>query len=351
MPVTGAVTVRAGLPPDDLPLDGEVVLPPLAQAPLGVRIEGLPATLARSVREAAAATGAADLDGSATEAALEVSLDGAATASHGAPASSPGAGGVTAATAAPWRVRIRREPDAVAYIGPFAVDGRHPLTAGLAAEGLVWAAGGAGGNPPGAPVIGTGTVVLLADEERADGGHDLHLRLREDLSTLARAPAWPVLWWNLLAWRRSELTGPARVLERLGEVATLRLPAGASAARVRGPGWDRELRVVGPAAPPGAASSSSGGVARWLPPRTGEYAIEAGGERFAVSVATLQRAESDLRDRVKVRHGRLAQALPPRGRREMAWGAGLAALALLVAEGALLAGARGKGRANDLGRA
>jgi hypothetical protein len=100
-------------------------------------------------------------------------------------------------------------------------------------------------------------------------------------------------------------------------------------ARVSGPGFRTQLQALERAA--------AGGVARWLPPRPGEYLVEAGDQRYAVAVATLQRGESDLRDRASVRRGEILQALPPRGRREVAWTAGLLALLLLALEGALLA--------------
>ena len=333
LPVPPNVTVRARLPADELPLDGEVTLPPLGHTALAVRVDGLPAGLAASVREAVAASGAAELAGPDSEAAVEVMLGaGGGEQSSRAAATTDARAGEPAIR--PWRVRFHREQNAIAYLGPFAVNRRHPLAAGVTAEGMVWAAGGAAANPPGVPVVIAGPVVLLADEERPDGSHDLHLRLREDLSTLPRTPAWPVLWWNLLAWRRAELPGPERALERLGDVATVRFPVGVETARVSGAGFERQLQALERAA--------AGGVARWSPPRPGEYLVEAGDQRYAVAVATLQRVESDLRDRTSARRGDIVQALPPRGRREVAWAAALLALLLLGVEGALLARSRGR---------
>ncbi len=309
LPVAAGVRVRAHLPGDALPVDDELVLPPLAAPPVRVRVDGLQPRLAAAVRSAVAASGLAELD-PPTGATLEV---------------------VPVISAPPragcWRVLVSREAAATPYLGPFVLDARHPLAAGLVAEGVVWAAGGSSANPPGRPVLAAGGVVLLSDEERADGGHDLHLRLREDLSTLERAPLWPVLWWNLLGWRRAQLPGPEQPVVRLGEVAGVRLPAGVVAARARGAGWSAQLQA-------------SEGIVRWLPPRPGDYELEAGGSRFTLAVATLQRAESDLRERRSERRGDPWSGAAGPGRRPFAWAAGLLALALLVGEGALLAGAR-----------
>jgi hypothetical protein len=323
--VPAGVSVQARLPGDALPLDDLVALPALAASPVSVAIGGLPPALLRSVRSAIGASGIARLDGPPEGATLEVLL---------APAAAPPVPGR-------WRLVVHREEAATAYLGPFAVDARHPLAPGLAAEGVVWAAGGAPGNSRGRPVIAAGPVVLVSDEERSDGGHDLHLRLREDLSTLERTPIWPVLWWNLLAWRCAELPGPAEPVQRLGEVAALRLPPGVERARVRGGGWEGEVEA-GAAASEGNEGAPA--VVRWLPPRPGEYRIEAGAARFAMGVATLQREESDLRGRVSVRRGSLAGIAPPPGRRPAAWLVGMVALALLALEAALLASAGGRGR-------
>ena len=305
LPAASRLAWSAELAGDALPLDDRLTLPALDVAPLAVALEGLPPRLDRAVRSALVASGLASFGGE--EPALEVRLAPAA------PDPPPGR----------WRVLVAREEPAEALVGPFAVDPRHPLGTGLAVEGVVWSAGPAAANPPGDPVVTAGPVVLLADAERPDGGHDLHLRLREDLSTLERTPAWPVLWWNLLRWRRATSPGPEQPVVRLGEAAAVRLPAEVREARVVGEGWE-------------AAIPANAGVVRFAPPRAGSYEVAAGEARWQVAVGTLQREESDLRRRGAGRWGELAGPATP-DRRPVAWLLALAALALLVAQAVVLA--------------
>jgi hypothetical protein len=306
LPVAAGEDAAVELAADALTLDDAVALPALAARPVNVAFGELPPRLLRSVRQAVDSTGIA---GIAAGAGAELLVT---------PAGEDG--DLPAGT---WRVVVHREADVSALVGPFAVDVRHPLAAGLAAEGVVWAAGGAAANPPGRPVVVAGSVVLLADLERPDGGHDLHLRLREDLSTLDRSPAWPVLWWNLLRWRQAESPGPARPVARLGEVVAVRLPAGAAEANVFGEGWQTRL-------------PATAGAVRFVPPRVGRYAVEAAGASWDVGVGTLQAEESDLRRRAAGRWGELAAPAAPE-RLPLGWAVGLVALTLLVGQAALLA--------------
>jgi hypothetical protein len=121
-----------------------------------------------------------------------------------------------------WTVRLMADRQGASYTGPFVIDRNHPLTEGLSLQGVVWGAGSEG-EMPGAPVVMAGNVPLLTDKESADGRHDLHLRLRPDLSTLPQSPAWPVLIWNVLQWRQSLAPGMSRANVRLGEQAVLTL--------------------------------------------------------------------------------------------------------------------------------
>jgi hypothetical protein len=314
LPAPRATTVEAQLAPDDLAVDDAVVLPGRAQGPVTVAIGALPARFARLAGEAVVASGLGTLvPAGAGVPALEV------RAAEGAAAEAPADGR--------WRLLVHREEPATAYLGPFAVDARHALAAGLAVEGVVWSAGGAAANPPGHAVLAAGDVVLLADVEREDGGHDLHLRLRDELSTLERSPAWPVLWWNLLVWRREAEPGPRAASVRLGEVVEVLLPPPGERAAASGPGWRASLL-------------GSAGAVRFLPPRPGLYRVTAGATSFEVGVGTLQRGESDLRDRASGRWGEIDDAAPP-GRQPLGWAAAALALALLALEAAVLAGRRG----------
>ncbi len=117
-----------------------------------------------------------------------------------------------------WRVQLVVDKDGAAYTGPFVLDRNHPLTEGLSLHGAVWGAG-KGMNLPGAAVIAAGNVPLLSDVEPPGSRHDIHLRLRPELSTLQDTPAWPVLIWNLLHWQASLAPGLHRPNLRLSEEA------------------------------------------------------------------------------------------------------------------------------------
>ena len=143
-----------------------------------------------------------------------------------------------------WYMYVISEPEASAYLGPFVVDQRHPLTEGLSFNGVVWGAGVTEAFM-GRPIITAGNVPLLTDTERFTGSHELRLRLRPDLSTLQRSPNWPALMWNLLQWRASETPGLDRANLRLGETAVLTTELGTESVQVVSPnGAVREQPVV-----------------------------------------------------------------------------------------------------------
>lgn len=143
-----------------------------------------------------------------------------------------------------WYMYMISEPEASAYLGPFVVDQRHPLTEGLSFSGVVWGAGRTEAFM-GNPIITAGNVPLLTDTERFTGSHELRLRLRPDLSTLQRSPNWPALMWNLLQWRASKTPGLNRANLRLGETAVLTTALGTESVQVVSPdGAIREQAVV-----------------------------------------------------------------------------------------------------------
>src|SRR5262249_10503489 len=141
-------------------------------------------------------------------------------------------------------LRLASGTGAAAYDGPFVLDRTHPLTEGLALQGVVWGAG-RDERDRGSPVVLAGNVPLLTDAG-ADGRHRLCLYLRPELSTLPDAPAWPVLLWNLVRWRADHLPGAARPNLRLGENAALTFAVSPGTAEVEAPdGSKRTLPVAG----------------------------------------------------------------------------------------------------------
>lgn len=183
-----------------------------------------------------------------------------------------------------WRMDILSEKEAVAYDGPFVVDRTHPLTEGLSLKGIVWGAGKSL-QLPGTPIILAGNVPLLSDT-RLSTRHELRMRLRPDLSTLQSdplSPAWPVLFFNLIAWRSSLLPGLDRANVRLGEDVALYLPSEQESVEQTDPdGTVHPLPVEGRRLSIHAA-------------QPGVFQLRAGEERYAFAANPLARDESDLR--------------------------------------------------------
>ena len=188
-----------------------------------------------------------------------------------------------------WIVRVFREPEAEAFTGPFVLDRSHPLTDGLSLSGVVW--GGGKTTLPGAPVVMAGNVTLLTDTELASGRHEVRLRLRPDLSTLAQSPAWPALVWNLIQWRAAFQPGLERANVRLGEEAVWTLNASPASVEVTRPGG---VVTSVPVYARRAAIRAD---------RSGVYSIRAGDEKAEFAVNVLNRDESDLTKCVTGRWG------------------------------------------------
>jgi len=134
-----------------------------------------------------------------------------------------------------WRFTVVHQGRRSRTSGPFVMDYAHPLTEGLMFEGIVWSAGPGALGGGSQSVIAAGNVPLLSDAALPNGAHDLRLRLRLDLSNVQRSPNWPILFWNLLAWRAAEFDGPAAANVRLGAEAQLMLPHRAPGVEVTDP--------------------------------------------------------------------------------------------------------------------
>jgi hypothetical protein len=97
-----------------------------------------------------------------------------------------------------------------------------------------------------------------------------------------RHPFWPVFFQNLAQTVRSERFGPSRTNLRSGELLHVRLPREAqSLTAVRPDGKSMEIRAVR-------------GQADFRPTLHGEWRLESGGAKWAVSVTGLGAEESDL---------------------------------------------------------
>ncbi len=188
---------------------------------------------------------------------------------------------------ATWVVHVLFDKDSTAYTGPFVLDRGHPLTEGLSLRGVIW---GAGKKPAldGAPVVMAGNVVLVSDsEQNVTGGgtsHEVRIRFNPLLSTLHDSPDWPILLWNILAWRGSALPGPNRNNVRLGEQVLINLPGYRDSVQVARPGESaRTMSVKGRQL---ALRADEVGVY--------EVTVDKTAYRFAANA--LARDESDLRE-------------------------------------------------------
>lgn len=115
-----------------------------------------------------------------------------------------------------WVLHLTTRAATNACTGPFILDTSHPLANGLALDGAVWAAAAATNAPGDVPVILAGNTPLLSARQDPTGRHHVTLNLDPALSTVQNTPDWPVLFWNLLSWRISEMPGLKQSNARLG---------------------------------------------------------------------------------------------------------------------------------------
>ena len=215
-----------------------------------------------------------------------------------------------------------------AYTGPFIVDDSHPLGKGLGLAGVVWAGAVATNAPGEVPVILAGNVPLLSVREDVAGRRHLHLNFNPDLSTLQSSPDWPVLFWNLLSWRISELPGlhqsNARqgtevILKTAGEAVTLTQPDGGT-----------------------TVFAKTGGELALETPLPGIYSVRAGSVTNLFSVNLLAADKSDLSACASGQWGKWSETTERRLEETSAvWIFGLVALGLLSAHLYLVATAQG----------
>ncbi len=215
-----------------------------------------------------------------------------------------------------------------AYTGPFIMDTSHPLAAGMALEGVVWAAAAAT-NPPGAvPVIFAGNTPLLSAREDAMGRRHLTLNLNPEISTLQNTPDWPILFWNILSWRISEMPGLKESNARLGAEVVLKTTG--EAVTVMQPNGEKRF------------FPKTGGELALETPQPGIYSVVAGATTNQFSVNVLAADKSDLSACATGQWGKWSEDTEHRlVEASVGWIFGLLALALLTAHLYLVATAKG----------
>ena len=137
---------------------------------------------------------------------------------------------------------VLHEPagDPLDLVGPFLIERRHPLLAGILLDGVVWSASEASALP-GLPIVSAGNRPLLT-EERDASRTIFHMDLNVARSSLHRSPDWPILLDNLAELRRRDLVGPERTSLATGESFRYR-GSGAGEYTLETPDGSRELRA------------------------------------------------------------------------------------------------------------
>jgi hypothetical protein len=215
-----------------------------------------------------------------------------------------------------------------AYTGPFMVDNSHPLAAGIALEGVIWAAAATTNSPGDVPVILAGNTPLLSVREDALGRHHLTLNLNPGLSTLQNTPAWPILFWNFLSWRISEMPGLKESNARLGAEVILKT-TGEPVTVTQSDGEKKSF-------------PKTGGELALETPLPGIYSVAMGRTTNRFSVNAIDADESDLSGCVSSAWGRWGDDTERRlDDTSTVWIFGLLALALLTAHLYLVAAGKG----------
>lgn len=316
--------VMLSLGRDALEADNRAVLMPTVSVPLEVSLLMDDPALRRATDQAVRASGRARVVG---QGAQLVFTDQPATAGS-VPA---GAG---------WVVRFDRgdpsdpPPEAQAFLGPFVIDYEHPLSEGLSLTGVVWSVAGQAGvietartaRGSGRPVIAAGDEVLLADRRLSDGRHELVWRFWPERSTMLQSPAFPVLVWNLLQWRKADLPGVSSQNVQSG------VPIKVTTSRSQDEILIRRVDAGLTDANAGDSKTLSALDRRvvFSPERPGVYEVLAGEDRYRIAVNAMSSDESDLRRAVGDTFGQWDDQLSiEREYRDVSWLLGLFALGAL----------------------
>jgi hypothetical protein len=257
----GSPPLRAKLDDDALQIDNEVVLLAESVQPLRVLVDLADANLRRAVSRALKATAATIETSERPE--LVICDKSAATEGDA------------------WRLEILGGDDAAAYSGPFVIDHSHALAQGLSLRNAVWSAAPA--TPLGGlPIITAGNVSLLSEAADLSGRRSLRMPFVADASNLQDMPDWPILFANLVQWRRNGLPGIATPNVRLGQTVVVALAQDTKRVEVVSPPADRrQVEVRGRRVTVSAD-------------RTGLHVIKAADAEYRFSCNAVSRDESDL---------------------------------------------------------
>jgi hypothetical protein len=229
-----------------------------------------------------------------------------------------------------WSLRWAIPEKASAYTGPFIVDDSHPLAQGIGLAGTVWAAASTTNASGNVPVILAGNVPLVSTREDVTGREFLTLNLDPELSTVTKTPDWPILFWNILQWRATQIPGLLENNARLGTEVILKTTGDAVTV-----GW-----------PNGEVKSfpRTGDQLALETPFPGIYSVAMEQSTNSFAVNPLAADESDLQACTTGQWGNWDAGVEQRYEQSpMAWIFALGALGLLSAHLWLLAIGKGEG--------
>lgn len=227
-----------------------------------------------------------------------------------------------------WNLRWVVPEKATAYTGPFIVDGSHPLAQGVALPGIVWAAATMTNSLDAVPIILAGNVSLLSAREDLFGREFLTLNFDPTLSTLQTTPDWPIIFWNLLQWRASQLPGLLESNARLGTEVTLKTTGD-------------PVAVMWPNGTVRKFPQTAGQLALETP-LTGVYSVAMGSSTNQFAVNPLAPDESDLSHCASGQWGTWEGGVEQRFEQSpMAWIFALTALGIMTAHLWFLASGKG----------
>jgi hypothetical protein len=209
------------------------------------------------------------------------------------------------------------EGDTASYIGPFVIDRTHPLCEGLSLEAAIWSCP-AKLTLTGTPVITAGNVVLLTDRTEAGGRHRLQMGMIAETSNWQELDDWPILFTNLVRWRRGAMPGAMPRNARLGQIVTVHLPPEV-----------KEVELT-PAAGPVRKLEVRGRQVHVAADHVGSYSVRAGDNSYRFACNAVSRDESDLRGAARGRWGDWNDSAEHQDRRiSLRWAFGLLALGTL----------------------
>jgi hypothetical protein len=304
-----APRLQVTLDADSVPEDNEALLLPPVRKRVRVQVSLTNATVAELVERTLESTG--------LRASISQNPELVIHQSAGAPAGSNA-----------WSLRWLQSQNAAAYTGPFVIDGAHPLAQGIGLHGVIWAATPMTNATSETPVILAGNVPLLSEREDATGRRHLTFNLSPELSTLHNTPDWPILIWNVLQWRTSQMPGLLEnntrlgadvVLRTTGEPVTLRHPDGATKSYL-----------------------NTGGELALETPLPGLYSVEMGQMTNSFAVNLLAGDESDLSKCASGTWGKWSEDTERRFEEtSVLWAFALGALAIMTTHMFLVAKGRG----------